>query len=100
MGKVNEEWITSETNNIQLPYISSKPKGMINMDLWIKRHFDTQDKLDKFIGHSIKTSNRWMNHTPQKFLEHLPELATHTGQEPQEIIDMILQRERDVQTTK
>lgn len=81
-------------------YIEDKLKldDMINMDLWIKRHFETQDKLDTFLGHSTKTSNRWMNHTPRKFLQYLPQIVAHTGQTPEEIMDMILQRELDVET--
>ena len=71
--------------------------NILNMDLWIKRYFGTQDSLDKKLGLSLKTTNRWMNSSPRKFLGLLPELTEMTGQNSQDIIQMIMQRQRDVE---
>jgi hypothetical protein len=85
MMKIQEDALSRKANT-----------GMVNMDLWIKKYFGSQDNLDEFLKLSLKTTNRWMNHSPKKFMEHIPELQSQTGQSVEDIINMIMIRANDV----
>ena len=86
MGKLKEHYSERMPNNI-----------VMNMDLWVKHYFGTQDALDKKLGLSIKTTNRWMNSKPRNFLAKLPEISKVTGQPTEDIVQMIMQRQNDVE---
>tara|TARA_R110000737_G_scaffold349759_1_gene386786 strand:+ start:2598 stop:2897 length:300 start_codon:yes stop_codon:yes gene_type:complete len=71
----------------------NKPR---TFDTFIKMTFGTQDAADRVLKLTLKTCNRWYKTMPRKFLYVLPELMYYSNMEAKEIMDLIIQRQEDV----
>jgi len=72
----------------------------MTFDAFIKVHYGTQDTMDLKLGLGSKTVNRWFNHDPKKFLYHLPEITEYTKTSADVVMEMIKQREHDIQSVR
>ena len=68
----------------------------LTFDALIKKHYGSQDQMDKALGLGNKTVNRWYNHDPRRFLYHLEQLIVQTGLDANDLLVIILQRENDI----
>ena len=68
----------------------------LTFDTLIKKHYGSQDQMDKALGLGNKTKNRWYNHDPKRFLYHLEQLVVQTGLDANDLLVIILQRENDI----
>lgn len=68
----------------------------LTFDTLIKKHYGSQDQMDKALGLGNKTVNRWYNHDPKRFLYHLEQLVVQTGLDANDLLVIILQRENDI----
>ena len=68
----------------------------LTFDALIKRHYGSQDQMDKALNLGSKTVNRWYNHDPRRFLYHLEELVVQTGLDANQLLQIIQQRENDI----
>ena len=68
----------------------------LTFDALIKKHYGSQDQMDKALGLGNKTVNRWYNHDPRRFLYHLEQLVVQTGLDANDLLVIILQRENDI----
>lgn len=64
------------------------------MNDWITEKFGTQQRLDQALGLPKKTINRWLNSDPRHLLRHLPELVKLSGASHEEIVDLILDKQK------
>ena len=68
----------------------------LTFDALIKKHYGSQDQMDKALSLGNKTVNRWYNHDPRRFLYHLEQLVVQTGLDANDLLVIILQRENDI----
>lgn len=71
-----------------------------SFDAWIEFHFGTFKEMGKALGLTDKRVNRWYTNNPKHFFSILPDLLKYTKSDADELVELISNRVRDVETIK